>query len=281
VLGERGHGVTVLEAADAPGGQVRLAARAAPRRDLIGIVDWRVAECGRLDVKIYCNTYADEQTVRAYEPDVVIVATGGAPDTSTLVPGASLLTDAWDVLAGAAPRWGSADRVLLYDDNGGHAGLDTARVLLEAGVPLEYVTPERTLGPDIGGSNYPQYAKAFAAADDLRMTLLHTLHSVQRRPDGRLSVQLYSEHADRVVERVADHVVVEQGTVANDELYHVLVPGSSNLGEVDHGALLALRPQDVTRNAAGAYQVFRIGDAVSSRNIHAAVYDAFRLCLAV
>jgi hypothetical protein len=40
-------------------------------------------------------------------------------------------------------------------------------------------------------------------------------------------------------------------------------------------------PQEVRRNRGGRYQLFRIGDAVASRNIHAAVYDAFRLCLAL
>jgi hypothetical protein len=58
-----------------------------------------------------------------------------------------------------------------------------------------------------------------------------------------------------------------------------LVPGSSNLGEVDQQALLDLRQQQVRRNPDGRYQLFRIGDAVASRNIHAAVFDAYRLCL--
>jgi hypothetical protein len=31
------------------------------------------------------------------------------------------------------------------------------------------------------------------------------------------------------------------------------------------------------RNPAGGYALYRIGDAVASRNIHAAVYDALRL----
>ena len=57
------------------------------------------------------------------------------------------------------------------------------------------------------------------------------------------------------------------------------MPGSSNLGEVDQQALLDLRPQQVVRNPEGSYQLFRIGDAVASRNIHAAIYDAFRLCI--
>jgi 2,4-dienoyl-CoA reductase-like NADH-dependent reductase (Old Yellow Enzyme family) len=289
VLGERGHTVTLLEAAGLPGGQLRLASRAPARRDLIGIVDWRIAECARLDVKIHYNVYADEQAVLGHDPEVVIIATGGIPDTSFLTSGSTLVVDGWDVLGGAAAPAGD---VLLYDDNGGHAGLDVARALIEAGASLQYVTPERILGPDIGGINYPQYAKAFAASDT-PITLLHTLHAVERRADGRLAAVLYSEHADRYVERVVDHVVVEQGTLPNDELYHGLVPGSVNRGEVDLRALLDLRPQPVRSHREGSYggsygasygasyQLFRIGDAVNSRNVHAAVYDAFRLCLPI
>ena len=66
----------------------------------------------------------------------------------------------------------------------------------------------------------------------------------------------------------------------NDELYLDLVPGSRNLGEVDQDALVAGRPQTVATNPDGSYQLFRIGDAVNSRNVHAAIYDALRLCLA-
>jgi 2,4-dienoyl-CoA reductase-like NADH-dependent reductase (Old Yellow Enzyme family) len=272
VLGERGHDVVLLEAADVPGGQVRLASRAPARRDLIGIIDWRVSECERLGVKIIYNAYADEPAILAHRPEVVIVATGGVPDS-----GFAEALDGWDVLAGAASPTGD---VLLYDDNGGHAGLDVARALIAAGVNLEYVTTERMFAPDLGGMNYPLYAKEFAASET-PITLLHTLHSVRRLPDGRLAAVLYSDHADRYVERTVDHVVVEQGTTANDELYHDLVPGSVNLGEVDQRALLELRSQTARGNGRGTYELYRIGDAVNSRNVHAAVYDAFRLCLAV
>jgi hypothetical protein len=33
----------------------------------------------------------------------------------------------------------------------------------------------------------------------------------------------------------------------------------------------------VVRNPDAAFQLFRTGDAVASRNIHAAIYDALRL----
>jgi NADPH-dependent 2,4-dienoyl-CoA reductase/sulfur reductase-like enzyme len=274
VLAERGHRVVVFEASDVPGGQVRLAASVPRRRDLIGVIDWRVAECRHLGVDVRYNAYAEAADVLAEAPDVVVVATGGVPDSGFLTEGAELVSDTWDVLTGSLRTTGT---VLLYDDNGGHPGLDAAEALVAGGTRLEFVTPERTLAPDVGGMNYPAYFKAFAA-HDVRVTLCHRLVGVQRR-DGRLVARLHSEYADVVQERVVDHVVVEHGTLPQDELYFALVPGSSNLGEVDQRALLALRPQDVRRNPDGRYQVFRIGDAVTSRNVHAAVYDAYRLGL--
>ena len=50
-----------------------------------------------------------------------------------------------------------------------------------------------------------------------------------------------------------------------------------NLGEVDYDALVENRSQALATNPEGAFQLFRIGDAVASRNIHAAIYDALRL----
>ncbi len=45
VAAARGHEVVLLEAADQPGGQIRLAARSRRRAELIGIAEWRVAQC--------------------------------------------------------------------------------------------------------------------------------------------------------------------------------------------------------------------------------------------
>ena len=73
-------------------------------------------------------------------------------------------------------------------------------------------------------------------------------------------------------------VVVEHGTLPVAELYFALKPGSRNGGEIDYAALLAGRPQAVVRNPEGTYRLFRIGDAVASRNAHAAMLDALRLC---
>ena len=66
-------------------------------------------------------------------------------------------------------------------------------------------------------------------------------------------------------------------TIPLDDLYFELKPGSRNLGEVSYDALVSGAPQSVERNLEGAYQLFRIGDAVAARNTHAAIYDALRL----
>lgn len=277
VLGERGHRVVVLEAADGPGGQVRLAANAARRRDLVGIVDWRISEAKHSGVEFRYGVLADAATVLDEDPDVVIVATGGYPNRSFLPTGADLVHDTWDVMDGSVHPQGD---VLVYDDNGAEPALDAAELLAGRGAQVELVTPDRTLAAQVGSMNSPAYLAAFAR-HDVRLTLAHRLTAVRRGEARRLVAVLHSDYADLDVERHVDHVVVEHGTLPNDELYVDLVPASANGGEVDQRALLEGRPQRVRTNPDGRFALFRIGDAVASRNIHAAMYDALRLCLVI
>jgi hypothetical protein len=55
-----------------------------------------------------------------------------------------------------------------------------------------------------------------------------------------------------------------------------LKPLASNRGEVDHARLLGGGPVFPARGE-GKFVLYRIGDAVSARNIHAAIHDALRL----
>ena len=216
--------------------------------------------------------WAQAEDVLREAPDIVVVATGGLPNTSFLDEGAELATTSWDILAGAVKP---AENVLLFDDNGAHPGMSAAEFIAETGARLEIATPERILAPEVGGTNYPAYFKAFAA-HEVTITLNHRLERI-RRDGNRLVAVFLNEYDKSRRERTVDQVVVEHGTLPLDELYFALKPGSRNLGEVDHDALIAGRPQALPRNPAGAYALYRIGDAVASRNIHAAVYDALRL----
>ena len=97
------------------------------------------------------------------------------------------------------------------------------------------------------------------------------------RSGNRLTATIGTDYSDFSREQSYDQVVVNYGTLPLDTLYFDLKPLSRNGGAVDHEALVAGRPQRVVRHEAGAFQLFRIGDAVSARNTHAAIYDALRL----
>jgi hypothetical protein len=77
---------------------------------------------------------------------------------------------------------------------------------------------------------------------------------------------------------VVDQVVVEAATLPLAELYFELKELSRNRGAVDYDALIGGRPQTLASNPDGMFQLFRIGDAVAARNIHAGIYDGLRLC---
>ena len=273
VAAARGHRVVLLEAAPRPGGQVRLAPALGRRREIIGIVDWLESEAQHLGATLRCNLLAEAHDVLAEQPDVVIVATGGVPDTSFLAEGQALAATSWDILSGqVAP----AREVLLFDDNGGHPGASCAELLARSGARVELVTPERIALPEIGGTNYPAYFKAFGE-HGVAITLNRRLRAI-RRQGNRLAAVLYDEYARASEVRLVDQVVIEHGTLPADELYFELKPQSSNRGEIDLDALIAGRPQGIATNPSGSFQLFRVGDAVASRNIHAAIYDSLRLC---
>jgi 2,4-dienoyl-CoA reductase-like NADH-dependent reductase (Old Yellow Enzyme family) len=276
VAGERGHQVVVFEAAERAGGQVLLAARSPRRRELIGIIDWRLARLEALGVTVRFGTYADAGTVLAETPDMVFVATGGLPNSAILAAGNELAVSSWDVVSGQVTP---AERVLLYDDNGNHPGMQCAEMLAESGAAVEIVTPERYFAPEIGGLNHAEYARVFHAKG-VRVTINSRVTAI-RREGNELVATLGSDYDTRTEERRVDQVVVEHGTLPLDEVYQALRSDSVNWGEVDYPALLAGHTQQVVRNADGRFRLFRIGDAVASRNIHAAIFDALRLCIGI
>ena len=271
VTAERGHKVTVLEAAGQAGGQIRLAAQNPRRKELVGIVDWRLAELERLGVDLRYGVWAEKDDVLALAPDVVIVATGGLPQNPPLDEGGDLVTSSWDIVAGAAKP---AETVLVYDDNGGHQGMSAAEIAANAGVRVELVSPERFFAPEMGGLNHVPYMKAFHEKG-VRITVNTRLVGV-RRDGNQLVATLGSDFTGAYrEERRVDQVVVEHGTLPLEDLYLALKPLSSNGGAVDYERLIH-GGEIFPMRQAGSFVVFRIGDAVASRNIHAAIYDGIR-----
>ncbi|MGY9049551.1 MAG: oxidoreductase, partial [Rhodobacterales bacterium] len=259
VASERGHDVTVFEAAADPGGQIRLTALSARRREMIGIVDWRMAQCAARDVTFHFNTYAEASDIKALAPDVVIIATGGLPNTDVLEAGNELVISAWDIIAGDVK---AGESVLLYDDAGDHAALQAAEVIVKAGGHVEIMTPDRSFAPDVMAMNLVPYMRSLQNKD-VRFTVTYRLKAVKK--DGnRLQAVIGTDYSDHREERHFDQVVVNHGTLPLDDLYFALKPLSSNLGAVDQDALIAGRVQTELRNTEGTFNLFRIGVAVSA-----------------
>jgi 2,4-dienoyl-CoA reductase-like NADH-dependent reductase (Old Yellow Enzyme family)/thioredoxin reductase len=272
VAAERGHDVVVLEAANGPGGQVRLTARSGRRREMINIIDWRMGQCAKHGVTFRFNTWAEADAVAAENPDVVIVATGGMPHTGVLSKGSELVVSAWDIVSGDVKPGAN---VLLFDDAGDHAGLQAAEILAEAGAKVEIMTPDRSFAPEVMGMNLVPYMRSLQKLD-VTFTVTYRLESVETH-GNRIAAQVGSDYGGVEKQRLVDQVVVNHGTVPLDELYFALKPLSRNLGELSYDRLIAGMPQSVVRNPDGRFQLFRIGDAVAARNTHAAIYDGLRL----
>ena len=268
----RGHAVTLHEAAPQAGGQVRLTALTPRRREMLNLIDWRLAECERLGVAFRFNSFADADMVQADAPDAVIVATGGLPHTEILAEGDALTVSAWDILSGDAAPGGN---VLIYDDAGDYPALQAAEKLAEAGAKVEIVTRDRGIVSEVMAMSLTPSLRILQALD-VTFTPAWRVDAVRRAGNG-LVATLGSDYGPMRREREVDQVVVNHGTRPLDELYFDLRPLSSNLGEVDYEALIARAPQQVARNPQGRFQLFRIGDAVAARNTHAAIYDALRL----
>jgi N-methyl-L-proline demethylase len=153
--------------------------------------------------------------------------------------------------------------------------MSAAETIAISGSKLELVTPERFFAPEMGGMNLVPYMKVLQEKG-VPITIQTRLASVRREGNG-LVATLDSAYAEGwSAERRVDQVVVEHGTIPNAELYFALKPLSRNIGALDYNALAdggVLMPE---RNGAGSFQLCRIGDAVASRNIHAAIYDGLR-----
>ena len=272
VSAERGHNVTLLEATSALGGQILLARQASWRKDVIGIVDWRTAELERLGVEVRLNLLAEPDDIRAMTPDVVIIATGGLPDLDWL-DGAEHCTDVWEALTGVLP---AGEQVIVYDGTGRHAAATCAERLAMAERAVAFVAIDDQIAPEM---NYAERViwkrRLYELA--LEVTVDHRLLRVEAT-GNRLKAVFANEVTGTVIERETDQVIVEHGTLPVAEIYEILLPAATNAGVTDIDALLAgaVQPQD--KNPDGAFELHRIGDAVASRNIAAAVYDALRLC---
>lgn len=277
IAGERGHEVIVFEAAPDPGGQIRLCAKSERRRDMLGIVDWRMQQCAKKNVKFNFNVVAESQDVLDEKPHTIIIATGGMPNLELFETKKDLenVYTSWDIISGDIKL---SDNILIYDEAGDHTGMQSAEIAIKEGSTVEFMTPDRLISSEIMGMNLTPYLKNL---QDKKIT-----YSIAKRlldvsiKGNKLNALIGSDYDENFKYNSSyDQVFLNYGIKPLDELYYSLVPFSKNKGEVDYNKFINGEEQDIIKSDNNKFNLFRIGDAVSSRNIHAAIYDALRLVI--
>ena len=169
VAAERGHRVTLAEAADKIGGQFRLAGMQPRRAQILDLLAWYERQLERLQVVVRLNAPMDAEEIRQSAADMVIVATGSQPAGTGFQRGLPTLAQlpgverdnvfSVEAVMGRSAKLGQ--RVLLLDDVGNWRGSGTAWHMAEKGHAVTIVTPDAAVGREIArtGADWPARAR--------------------------------------------------------------------------------------------------------------------------
>jgi 2,4-dienoyl-CoA reductase-like NADH-dependent reductase (Old Yellow Enzyme family)/NADPH-dependent 2,4-dienoyl-CoA reductase/sulfur reductase-like enzyme len=149
-----GHIVEVWEKADRPGGQIHLAVMAPDKEEVRPAWTNRWEEIETLGVPVRCGVDADAAAIRAFAPDLVVVATGSKPRPFL------------DALAGLDPgvarlqaRAAIADPTLVPEDavvtivGAGMVGIEMADILLARRCRMTVIEIGPTVAPAMARNN--------------------------------------------------------------------------------------------------------------------------------
>ncbi len=252
VAAERGHRVTLYEAARRVGGQVLLAEKLPGRAEFGGVVTNLGGEAERAGVRIVTGTAVDAALVAREAPDVVVVATGARPRRPPLeLTNDPVVLDPWEVILGAAVPDG---RVVVADWRCDWIGLGIAELLGRRGHRV-------TLGVSgqVPGQRLQQYVRDAMTIAALRARV-EMLSYV--RPFGYDGSAVFFQH-----------VLTGEPVVVEDVASLVLAQGHE---PVDDLATALAAPDADFRG-----EVHLIGDALAPRTVEEAVLEGLRVGAAI
>jgi len=130
VAAARGHGVTLFSASDSLGGALRLEADLPGREEIGRIIAYQRHMGERYGVEYVFNRHADENAIRGFDADAVVLATGSVQRLPIGVDAGPAVLSARDYvkLGADAPRGGT---VVLVDEDHGPATYGVADLLAQ------------------------------------------------------------------------------------------------------------------------------------------------------
>lgn len=279
----RGHNVSLFEANNKLGGQILLAMKGTWRKELNGIIDWRINQIEKLGVNIFLETFADYEMIINENPDIIIDASGGIPNINIIDEnkGREYCNTTWDILSGnIKPK----KKIIIFDYVSSHQALSCAEfiALNNENTEIELITPDRMIGEDMGNTNFPIHLRNLYNFG-VKMTVDYEIEKVilnKKNDKSKYIVYIKNNYTDKIEQRYVDQIIIEYGTLPVNDLFHELKHDSINNGEIDVNELVNGKNPflNIKKNTNGKYYLVRVGDAMVSRNIHAAVFDALRYC---
>lgn len=245
ICAQRGHEVYLLEKEQELGGQLRLASQAPHKDKILWFRDYLERMLRRSGVQVELGKEASAGMVLSYNPDVVVMATGGESVVPPFSLDPSVTATAWEVLSGKVDI--REKKVVVV--GGGVVGCETSLFLAERD---NWVTLVEML---------PQIA--YDAEIITRIELLKELNrenikimTQTKCMDVQAGKVIYLCDADSSTSELAgDYIVFALGTRPRNELYRELE------GKVK--------------------ELFLIGDARSPRKIYQAVLEALAVAMQV
>ncbi len=258
VAAERGHRVTLAEAAPQLGGRFRLAGLQPRRGQILDLIAWYEGQLEKLGVTLRLNAPLDADEVKAMARDegldAVVLATGSQPAATGFqraLPHLERLPGiergrVWPVEDVMSRACRPGKRVLLLDEGGEWEGCGTAWHLAEQGHAVTIVTPKPMVG-----------------------------WGLQRTAaDGPLRARLKALGVEAIVEAAVSAWRGDGATVVDlrdggtrEIAADALVLATCNAPEA--GLAVAL--------ADSGIEIHAIGDCVAARRAAAAIYEGRRL----
>jgi NADPH-dependent 2,4-dienoyl-CoA reductase/sulfur reductase-like enzyme len=225
----RGHDVTLVEATQALGGTVNIAAKVPNRHGIRDLTVWLEQEVYRLGVDVRLSTYWEAQEVIDFSADSVIIATGSTPrmdGIQTQNPGDPILgmdqphvVSSHDLLTDPGRRLGTS--AVVIDDVGHYEGIAVSEYLLSQGVGVTYVTRHGAFAPLLETAATPEPALRRMYSHPFEMHLRMRAVAISR--DGVTIAPTYLPKSTNHTRTVpADTVVFISPNRPNREIYEQL-----------------------------------------------------------
>lgn len=206
---ERGHDVTLFEASDILGGNMRLAAYPPGKGDITNMIRAYIVRCQKAGVKIVMNTKVDVDMIKADAPDAVVVATGSETLVLPFIKGihSPEIVHGMDALEGKRPV---GHKVLVV--GGGMVGAETAEFLAEQGHEVSIIEMRGAIGPDVIHEHRVFLMKAF---EEYKIEQIVNAAVAEIFPDGVSYKNALDKEDQTIYEaRGFDTVVLSMGFVS-------------------------------------------------------------------